>query len=215
MTRILILISSIVMFGISACISSVEIEPPGGENAEPVIQDPRAVTAIVPSPEPTPTPSDVLELSYESVLYRDEEAGFQLEYPAGWSEGYGERQSRSYFQTFFSWDPSVSDSIEFVPAGGTYMQIVVSLWEPTDDLDAYVDWQSQVLEDSRNESISMEEITLSDGESGVMAVYLSADGSKLFFFFWMAIGERYLTITGEGDLELLTEIVSTLRLIGS
>ena len=214
MARLLTIVCSLVVFGISACINTVETEPLDGDEASPVSEASGVATAIVPTPEPTPTTNPERQLSFESQLFRDNIAGFELDYPSSWSEGYGEQQSRGYFQTYFSWDPAVSDSIEFVPEGGTYMQIVVYIWEPTNDLDAFVAWQSQSLEGSGNELLSKEEITLSDGESGVMVLRRSADGSKEFFSFWMAIGERYLSITGEGDLALLTEIVYSVRVFG-
>jgi len=215
MSKYRLAIAVLVGMALGACTATAPVENLDEDETSPVINPSGAVTTIVPSPEIIIFPDDEIQLSYDSVLYSDEEAGIELDYPAGWNEGYGERQSRAYFQTYFSWDPSVSDSIEFVPAGGTYMQIEVALWEPTNDLDAYVEWQSQSLEGSRNEFLSKEAFTTADGGSGVLAVVQAVDGSKVFFFFWMAIGERYLTITGEGDLQLLTEIVSTVRVFVS
>ena len=212
MKRIANLLISVIVLGLAACTNKATNPPLDGDVASPIIEASGAATAVVPSPEPTEEPTPVDQLSYESILYRDEEGRFELAYPARWNEGYGERQSRGYFRTYFSWDPAVSNSIEFVPEGGTYVQIMVSIWDPINDVDAFVDWQTGAMEASGMEFLSKEVITLVDGGSGVRAVGQAANG-RVIFFFWLSIGERYLSLTGEGDLELLTEIAGTVRIL--
>lgn len=58
--------------------------------------------------------------------------------------------------------------------------------------------------------ISEERWTLTDGREAAAFVVQGSDGSMGYFFF-TTLGNRYLVLSGDGDLALLAEIAHSVR----
>jgi len=169
-----------------------------------------ATTAPAATAQPT--------ASFEAATYRDASAGYQFEYPASWTVGPVEQQSRGGTTTFTSWSRPTDALPGETPAGGTRMDATVQLWDPAGELNAFVQrfLDSLASEASRPaydsiglDVISDESLTLSDGRPAAFVVQ-GADGIQDSFFF-TTVGDRYLVLSGEGDLALLAEVARTVR----
>jgi hypothetical protein len=159
-------------------------------------------TAFPPTPTPTHIPTPTTQpLSFDSATYRYESAGFELDYPTEWGEpvsmGGGDRGSIMQFR--------VSDEPR--------LDVVVLLWDPKGDLDAFLANHHVAWDASGINVVSEESATLDDGRAAARVVVQGSDGSRGFFFF-TTLGDRYLQLSGGGDLELLAEISGTVRLLG-
>lgn len=204
MTRNIMLFAIISSLGLGACTGSAST----------------MVTADIPSPiaqeEPTTIaqtaqPDVEVQLSFESQTYFDEEGRFELQYPTEWNEGYGERQSRGYFRQLVSWDISESNSIEFRPVDGTYVQVTAYAWDPLNDLDAYMAQRLPSWTNNGWEVVGLEDLEIA-GKRAVKFTLQSETGEPPTFFFWMELGDRYLEINGVGDFDIIMEIVHSIRL---
>ncbi|MEK6256814.1 MAG: hypothetical protein N2C13_05800 [Chloroflexota bacterium] len=215
MKKIFIMLS-ILVFSLSACITLVETNTDNDADISPLIETSGAVTAVLPiaTPEAEPTEDVIVQLSFESQPYSDEEGRFELQYPIDWNWGFGEKQSRGYFRQLVSWDISESHSIEFRPADGTYVQITVYAWEPLNDLDTYISHRTPSWESSAFEVVSREDLEV-DGNRAVLFILKSPNDDAAVFLFWMELGDRYLELSGMGDLDLLTEIMNTIHVLGA
>lgn len=159
---------------------------------------------------PTPTETPVSQLAFEATTYRDEETGFEFDYPVGWAFDPGEHQSRGYYVQFYSWDWQPGDVIETTPAGETILSVTVNYWDPKNDLEAFVN-QRKTGWDASGTSILSEEHIMLDGEKpATQFIVQGADGTQTFILF-TTIGEQYLTLSGNGDLDLLANVAHTLR----
>lgn len=95
-----------------------------------------------------------------------------------------------------------------IPPGGTMVQVQVTQWEPL-DLGQYVAMRKAAWAAVPVPIVLEEEWTLA---GGVKAVHLSLKSEKGVTFILLAlINKRFLTISGEGDLELVAQIARTLR----
>ena len=182
--------------------------------AEPVSQEPVIETQVAVILEPTalPAPTETLipQPSFETMSYRDDTAGFEFDYPAGWSFDPGEHQSRGYFVQFYSWDWNPGDPIDPVPTGGTVLSVTVQLWDPKNDLEAFVNQRKTAWEASGITILSEERITLTGERSAAQFIVQGIDGIQAYFLL-TTNGENYLVLSGNGDLTLLSEIAHTLR----
>jgi len=166
-------------------------------------------TALVSSatPQPTKTPG----LPFTAVTYRDEEAGFELEYPASWFLMDGETQSRGAYVQITSWDPGPG-GIQSIPEGGSVLQIAIYLWEPTHNLDARLAMRRDSFTASGNSILEEEELSPA-GERVVRLKLRLTDGSQALFYL-AVLGDRYLELSGSGDLAALDASMRTLRIDG-
>lgn len=166
-------------------------------------------TTDSPTATVEPTPSEP-QISFESAIYRDEEAGFELSYPVGWFEGYSERQSRGYFSQLVSWDMAEGESLDNLPDGESTLQILVALWSPENDLDAYIRQHRGGWEGAGGVVLEEEEIRLEGDHRAVWFLVRAQDDSQ-YFVFYTETGTRYLVLNGSGDMALMAEIVRTVR----
>lgn len=96
--------------------------------------------------------------------------------------------------------------------GGEVMLDIVTLrWDPVDDLQAFVEVREQAFESSGIQILDKREVELSENWNGIEYKVESIEGEQAYFFF-TAIGDRYLQLSGSGDLDRLAEIASTVRL---
>jgi hypothetical protein len=167
-------------------------------------------TAPPEAPTSTAVPSEtpaVPQPSFAAATYRDEANGFELDYPAGWSLSpdtqIGSRGSQA--QLF-----SPGATAEQLPAGATRIGITVYLWDPKNDLAAYVDHRKVAWQSGTQTIEAQQEGELADGRHEFDFIVRGADGATAFFLF-TTLGDRYLEISGDGDLTLIREVALTLR----
>lgn len=155
--------------------------------------------------EPTVTPTTAptaAPLSYQAQTFRYEAAGFEMDIPADWTLP----------------EPMVVGDrgtvVQFTDATGPRLDVTLLQWDPRHDLAAFIETRKAAWEASGMSILSEEELMLPGDLPAVRFVVQSATGEQAFFFFTTA-GERYLQLSGSGDLALLAEISQTLRLIQS
>ncbi len=178
-----------------ASIGSLPENAPSTSPATPTLPAPTATA----QPEVSAAPSSV-ELTFEAETYRDEALGFELDYPAEWdAPGLFERQSRGSI---------VQASMD----GQVVLDIVTLQWDPEDDLRAYTEMREQAFEGSGFTILEKKEVMLEEGWEGFGYKIETVEGEQAYFFF-TTIYDRYLQLSGSGDLDQLAEIASTLRTI--
>jgi hypothetical protein len=142
--------------------------------------------------------------SYETAVYRNSENGFELDYPASWKLDEQVLGSRASGALFF-----IADTDE-----EPIFSAVVFLWDPKADLDAWLDQRRQSWSGSRVTVLSEEELTVAGGHRAIKIELQGADG-RIFNHLFMSVGDRYLDLSGSGDLETFNEIIGTLRFVES
>ncbi len=161
---------------------------------------------------PTETPG-IAKVSFEPATYRDETAGFELDYPSSWiADPPQVGGDRGYFAQITSWSRNPGELPEGIPAGGTIMSINVLLWDPKNALDEFIDVRKQDWEASNYEILLEEGWTLT-GDWDAFRFLLRTPEQDVFYLI-TNVGERYLLLSGTGDLDLLLEIARTLRPLG-
>lgn len=149
--------------------------------------------------------------SFESLTYINEAVGFAIDYPAQWIVNetvLGERAS----QILLLSTPEIAD-LQTLPEGATRVAVVINQWDPKNDLAAFVDVRKTAWESSGFTILDEEPLTLDLGLAAVRFTVQTADGVTVLFQF-AAVGDQYITISGEGDLELVQEIMQYLRPVG-
>ena len=181
------------------------------EQSEPLPPEAtQEVVVIEPTASPLPTETPIPQPAFEATTYRDDEAGFEFDYPVGWTFDPGEHQSRGYYVQFYSWDWQPGDPIDPLPEGGTVLSITIQLWDPKNDLEAFINQRKLAWDSSGTSILSEERLTLAGDRPAAQFVVQGVDGSQAFFLL-TTNGEDYLVLSGNGDLSLLAEIVKTLR----
>jgi hypothetical protein len=186
--------------GASTDVPETPLAPTATEQAtapQPTAESTAAATEELPAQtEAPPEPA----LSFEPATYRDEANGFEFDYPADWQVSdqgvLGDRGSQALL----------------VSNGEPRLAITVYLWDPKNDLDAYVDHRKQAWSGSGLTILLEEPLVLEGGQRAVRFVVQTAEGEQAFFFFTTA-GERYLELSGTGDPALLAEIAQTVRVL--
>lgn len=136
--------------------------------------------------------------------------GFEFKYPAGWSFDSGEGLSRGYYIQFFSWNWIPGDSIDPMPAGGSSLTVTVQFWDPMNDLEAFINQHKMAWDASGISILSEERLTLAGDQSAADCIVQGTDGTQAFIML-TASGEKYLVLSGTGNLKLLAEIAHTLQ----
>ncbi len=150
--------------------------------------------------------------SFESQVYIDEAAGFALDYPAQWTVTetlVGDRGSQSVLLS----SPEIAD-LAVVPAGETRVAITVQQWDPKNDLAAFVAVRKTAWESSGFTIVDEEPLMLDLGLATVRFSVQTPEGLTSLVMF-AAIGDQYVSISGEGDLTLVEEITRYLRPVGN
>ena len=150
--------------------------------------------------------------SFESQVYLNEAVGFALDYPAQWTVTetmIGERSSQALLLS----SPEIAD-LAVVPEGETRVAVTVQQWDPKNDLAAFVEVRKTAWESSGSTILEEVPLTLDLGLSAVrFTVQTPEDLTSQIMF--AAIGDQYVSISGEGDLALVQEIMRYLRPIGN
>lgn len=170
-----------------------------------------APSSPVPTPTATSEPTATTQaLSFQPTVYRDDIAGFEFNYPAGWTVGPSEQHSRGGITAFTSWARPSDVLPDETPAGETRLDVTVQLWDPVNDLEAFVQQRMMGLEGSGMTILSQDTWTLTDGRTAEVFVLEASNGYQAFYFF-STIADKYLVLSGDGDLVILAEIAGTLR----
>jgi hypothetical protein len=157
-------------------------------------------TETIPSPK-LPAPS------FEAQTYVDETVGFALDYPAGWMVNEGASGGRGLEMQFLS-APELANA-PTLPEGATRVSATVYLWEPKNDLAAYIAQRKTAWEASGFTILEEKPVVL---ELGLPAVQFTVQTPETQVVFMItAIGDQYLEVSGEGNLELVKEIVQRVR----
>ena len=159
-------------------------------------------TAVPPTetapPAATATQAPPPQLPFEPATYRAESAGFEMEYPASWTPSgemvLGERGS----------------SVQFTELGEPRLDATILSWEPVNDLAAFIETRKQAWAASGSTILSTEDLTLAGGHKAATFVLQTPEGGQVFFLI-TPLGERYLQLSGSGDIDLLKAIARTLR----
>jgi hypothetical protein len=199
---------------LSACIGA-----PGNTTLEPVetgipatvpVSTDTAVPMIPSDTAPAPTeaaPNPKLPAaSFEAQTYVNQEVGFALDYPAGWtvSEQIGPRGTQIQFLS----SPELAEAVT-LPEGAARVNAIIYQWDPKNDLTAFVANQKAAWEASGFPILEEEQLVLELGLPAVQLTVQTPEGQTVFLI--AALGDRYLVLSGEGNLELVKEIVGRLR----
>jgi len=164
-----------------------------------------SVATVIPTVAPA-----IPTVSFVPAIYIDEVNGFELDYPSGWSLSpntqIGSRGSQAGLY-------SPGATAERLPQGATRVNITVYLWDPKNDLAAYVEHRKTACEAGGSSIVTGAKGDLRDGRKEMHYTVQAPDGAQAFFLF-TTLGEQYLEISGEGDLARIEEIARTLRPLG-
>ena len=173
---------------------------------EPSVTEPSVTEPSVTEPSVTEPVTETTQLSFTPATYIDESAGFELDYPADWtldpSSQIGVRGGQALLL-------SPGTTLETVADGGTRVSITTYVWDPKNDLDAYVA-QRKVAWDASGFAITREEQwQLADGRTAYVFTVNTPEVPTFTLF--TTVGEDYLQIAGDGNQALVEEIARTLR----
>jgi len=160
-----------------------------------VTEEPVATSA------PTEAPVDlkIPAASFESQTYINEAIGFALDYPVGWTvkeSVVGDRGSQVQFLS----SPELAD-LAVLPEGATRVSATIYQWDPKNDLPAFVANQKIAWDASGFTILEEQQLILDLGLSAVQFVIQTPDSSAVFLI--TAIGDQYLVVSGDGNLDLV------------
>ncbi len=177
-------------------------QPAPAATAQPT--EPAAPTMPQPTAASEPTAAS---LSFTPRVYDAGSEGYQLEYPSDWTavpvDASNPRASQG--QLF-----SPGSSADTLAEGGTRMAMTVYEWDPKSDLAAFVQQRVAAWQSSGFTIAKHDEGSLQNGQPYSSFVIQTPDDHQAFFLF-TTLGEKYLEISGEGNLALAEEIARTVR----
>jgi hypothetical protein len=150
------------------------------------------------SPEPTAPPA-AAALPFEAATFRSDPFGFEFDYPAAWTisnlGGIGSRGSAT----------------QFLEGDRIAMQMAFYLWDPRNDLAAYIDhWRTAWT--ASGMTLLAEEDWLLDTDHPAASFVIQGQGGEEAYFFYTTIADRYLELSGDQEIDLLAAIAGTMRL---
>lgn len=199
MKRILLVLPLMIL--LAACGTPVTATQPA-----PLETESPATEPALPSTQAVSAPK-LPAASFESQTYLNETAGFALDYPSGWTvveQVVGSRGSQVQFLS----SPEIAD-LATLPEGATRVSATVYQWDPKNDLAAYVAMQKTAWESSGFTILEEEELVLELGLPAMQFTVQTPDATAIFLM--AALGDQYLVLSGEGDQELVKEIVQRVR----
>src|SRR5688572_821031 len=195
---------------LSACMRA-----PGNTTLEPVQTDVPATVSVSTDTSIPVIPSDTVAApnpklpaaSFEAQTYINDEAGFALDYPAGWTVNEVAVGSRGTQVEFLS-SPEIAE-LATVPEGATRVNATLYQWDPKNDLTAFVANQKTAWEASGFTILDEEQLVLELGLPAVKFTVQTAEANVVFLV--AALEDQYLVLSGEGDLDLVNEIIQRVR----
>lgn len=116
----------------------------------------------------------------------------------------GERGSQVQFLS----SPELAEAAT-LPEGATRVSATVYQWDPKNDLAAYVAQRKTAWEASGFTILEEEELILEQGLPARQFTLQTPEAVAVFLI--TTLGDQYLVLGGEGDLELVKEIVQRVR----
>jgi len=159
-----------------------------------------AVTESIPN-------SKLPSASFESQTYINETVGFALDYPIRWTvkeQVIGDRGSQVRFLSA----PELAD-MAALPEDTSRVGATIYQWDPKNDLAAFVANQKNAWDASGFTILEEEQRMLEPDLPAVQFTVQSPDATTIFLV--TAIGDQYLVLSGEGNLDLVKEIVQRVR----
>jgi hypothetical protein len=190
----------------SPTLEPVQTQPPvlPSDTVAPPTETPVPViptdTAVVPNPKLPAAP-------FDAQTYVNQEAGFALDYPSGWTVNEMVVGPRGTQVQFLS-SPELAEA-PVVPEGSTRVNATIYQWDPKNDLAAFVANQKTAWEASGITILEEEQLVLELGLPAVRFRVQAPDADLVFLI--AAVGDQYLVLSGEGDLELVKEIAGRVR----
>jgi hypothetical protein len=203
--RLLSFIFVIMIFVVATC-SAPQPESPAA-TALPT-QTEITPTATAMPPTATSIPQGKLPAApFDARVYVNEEAGFALDYPTGWTVNEMVVGSRGTQIQFLS-RPDLAEAAT-IPEGETRLSATIYQWDPKNDLAAYVQHMKDAWTGSGFTILDEQSLTLELGLPAVQFTVQTPDAQVVYLV--TALQDQYLVIAGEGDLELVKLIVERLR----
>ena len=144
---------------------------------------------------------------FDAQVYVNEGAGFALDYPTGWTVNEMVVGSRGT-QILFLSSPDLAEAAT-IPDGETRLSATIYQWDPKNDLAAYVQHMKDAWTASGFTILEEQPLTLELGLPAVLFTVQTPDAQVVFLV--TALKDQYLVIAGEGNLELVKQIVERLR----
>jgi hypothetical protein len=144
---------------------------------------------------------------FDAQVYANEQAGFALDYPTGWTVNEMVVGSRGTQIQFLS-RPDLAEAAA-IPQGETRLSATIYQWDPRNDLPAYVQHMKDAWTASGFTILDEQQLTLELGLPAVLFTVQTPDAQVLFLV--TALQDQYLVIGGEGNLDLVKQIVERLR----
>ena len=153
---------------------------------------------------------EIPQASDEITTYQNNDIGFALDYPADWTKLDVQVGDRGSIFAIASWDLS-AQNLDSTPPGETRMDISILQWEPL-DLDAYILQRKIAWEASDIRILSEEKRQLSNGLP-VFEFRLAGREGDEGYFLAALVGDRFITISGNGDFGIISRISDSLRIL--
>ena len=169
---------------------------------------PATSTAVPATPTETLVPEPKLAAApFDAQVYINEAAGIALDIPAGWTINETVIGPRGT-QILFVSKPELADAAT-LPAGESRLNATIYQWDPKNDLDAYVDHWKTAWESSGFTILDEKELTLEQGLRAVQFLVQTPETQVVFLV--SALKDEYLVLSGEGNIDLIQQIVGRLR----
>src|SRR6185503_18497502 len=193
MKRIILSLSLEIML-LSACLAA-----PARTTLEPALPSDTAPAPtqtsvpVIPS-DTAPAPNPKLPAApFESQTYVNEEAGFALDYPAGWTVNEMVVGPRGTQVQFLS-SPELAEAAT-LPEGATRLNATIYQWDPKNDLAAFVANQKSAWEASGFSILEEEQRVLELGLPAVQLTVQTPESPVVYLI--AALGDQYLVLSGE------------------
>lgn len=187
----------------TACVPAVT-SIPAVNTVVPLVTNVPVVTSTPPIGPPV-NPK-LPAASFESETYINEEFGFALDYPAVWTINESIIDDRPQIQFLSS--PEIAES-GVLPEGASRVIAVIYDWEPKNDLPAFIANWKTTWESSGFTIVEEQPLVLDLGLNAVQFTIKTPDSSAVVLI--TALGDTYMILSGEGDLEMAKEIIPRLR----
>jgi hypothetical protein len=198
---------------LSACtVPPTNAMPAPVESEVPALPAPASVEATIAT-EPATTLTDTIPnrklpaASFESRTYINDTVGFALDYPADWTVNEAVLGNRGSQVQFLS--SADLANVPVLPEGVSRVSATIYQWDPKNDLAAFITNQKTAWDASGFTILEEEPLTLELGLPATQFTLQTPEANVVLLI--TDIGDQYLVLSGEGDLELVKEIVRRVR----
>jgi hypothetical protein len=136
---------------------------------------------------------------FEPATFRSDPLGFEFDYPVEWTVSdqgqIGDRGSTT----------------QFLDGERVAMQMTIYLWDPQNDLAAYLEQRKGAWNASGMTLLAEEDWLLAEGHPAAAFTLETVEG-EIAYFFLTTIGDRYLELSGSPQTELVAAVAHTVRL---